>query len=306
MTRLAPPQDTADRLLQTEQSPQIGQVVPCEDPGQGAPVDVGRIGQRVRGDSGLVHVRPDCASHLSSGQDVAGGLSLEGSGGPHSAGDDVGPRLGHGSSGHDTDAASPRQTAANDPDHSDTLTPGKRLAFGKDGVPVAAGRIAHIVVTEAVTAPERPEIAALQRRVSQLCRDMGASMNARRTYINALTSATKYLTRLRPTCAHLLHSEETIDGARPDLVWQLPSGAVMFDELKTGRYVTAERVADQARAHVEAGWAEFGCAFVGVRVISTSSPARSLLFTPDGQHHELANTWLSIDNLRRRSGEEVA
>lgn len=173
----------------------------------------------------------------------------------------------------------------------------------RDGVPGRSGQIAHSVVAsmllDAEIAPgEISDHARLQRTVHKACAGVGKSLNGHRIYISAFTAASKYLSRLRPLSASLLAAEETVQGVRPDLTWLHSNSGVFFDELKTGRYVTVDKVQKQVVQQLLAGIEEYGASFLGVRVLSTSIPSNSLMFLPDGSIQPLQASWLAIPSLR--------
>lgn len=306
MARSVPPQHPSNNFLHPEESPHVRQMVTSQNPGQSAPVNTSSIGKLVRRDSSGDDVLAHRVGDISGGKDVTGGFINERSDRPLASGHKKLPRRGLGMSGHNTDAAIAKPTQAKRAENSADIKPGNPIAFGRDGVPAAAGQIAHRVIAEALSIDKASDIDWIDRRVKQLGKTLGRSLNARRVYGNAATSVVAYLRFLRPTTATLLHAEETISGVRPDLAWQLPAGAVFFDELKTGRYVGANRVAAQAHRQVEAGWNQYHLAFVGVRVISTASAQRSLLFDVGGTCTPLDRTWLNIADQRTQHNLEVS
>lgn len=291
------PQCSADSPLDLVEGAQVREVLTSQDPREGSAVNLGAVGKGIGRTAGGDQVRPDVSGDPGGGRDVAGGVRDPGAVGPLAIGRNEGAGLTDGAAGHGPETARREAMPANAPEDC-AVVPGAPAAHGRDGVPEAAGRVAHRVIAEALSADRLPDHGWLQARVDTFSSSLGNSLNARRMRINAYTSAAKYLSSLRPTAARLLCAEQSIAGTRPDLVWELQSGGIFFDELKTGRYVTVQRVADQACRQMESGWAEYGCSFIGVRVISIASPARSLLFSLGQPPAELRSTWLAIEALR--------
>ena len=281
-------------------------MVTCQNSGQIASVDSSGVSKPVRRNTLSSDIGANRTDNTSSSDNVPRRVTDKRPGRPLATVDNKLPRRGLGMAGHNIDAATAKPDNVKRAETSADIQPGNPIAFGRDGVPAAAGQIAHRVIAEALSIDKASDIDWIDRRVKQLCKTLGRGLNARRVYGNAATSVVAYLRFLQPTIATLLHAEETISGVRPDLAWQLASGAVFFDELKTGRYVDANRVAAQAHRQVEAGWNQYHLAFVGVRVISTASAQRSLLFDVGGTCTPLDRTWLNIADQRTQHNLEVS
>jgi hypothetical protein len=176
-------------------------------------------------------------------------------------------------------------------------------AHREDGVPGAAGTIAHLVIAQVLTDPEPRtfEVTALHERVRAACGGSNSSLNSRRIFVSAFSGVSKYLNRLSPTDCTFVASELDLGTCRPDLLWSLPDGRFFMDEIKTGRYLTAERVREQAARQFQAGALRFGHDFVGVRIVGTTTHSASLFMGPSNVLTPLATSGLSFPALRART-----
>ncbi|MCL2612398.1 MAG: hypothetical protein FWD95_04105 [Nocardioidaceae bacterium] len=106
------------------------------------------------------------------------------------------------------------------------------------------------------------------------------------------SNANVYLTRYAPgPDAQFLGAEIPVGDGRIDLAWFIPDFGVLVDELKTVRQVHMH--ADnpgitQCHGYVDAGLAEWGDLFAGVRYLPLSIPSQALFFAPDHGTHTLS------------------
>lgn len=173
-----------------------------------------------------------------------------------------------------------------------------RAAYRHDGVPGAAGVIAHQVVASLIPSyGGRVPVKVISTLIADECSAVGSGLNGRRVYALAVSATAKYLNFLRPTDCVFVASELVLPGSRPDLVYRSDRG-VFFDELKTGKYVNRFDIAEQVAAQLTAGKAEFGSEFLGVRIVATSSPRSSYLARPSGTTIALNDSDFGFGSLR--------
>lgn len=93
-----------------------------------------------------------------------------------------------------------------------------------------------------------------------------------------------------PASWTFLGAELPADGGRIDLAWRaprgivgVPAGTVLVDEVKVAGFagqLEDNRTAAQVRRYLDFGSSTFGSLFAGVRLLSLSSPRRSVLWCP--------------------------
>lgn len=171
-----------------------------------------------------------------------------------------------------------------------------------NGVPAAAGTIAHHVCATLLTArgAGTPDIDTIENHVRTACKSLDRRLNSTRVRVLAFTAAAKYLTLLQPTDATFIGAEVPFGAGRADLVWASDAG-VFVDELKTERFLAAEEAAEQAARYVTAGVDTFRERFLGCRIVATSQQRRSMLVTPELHVVSLADTPLAFDALRAQT-----
>jgi hypothetical protein len=85
-------------------------------------------------------------------------------------------------------------------------------------------------------------------------------------------------------------AEICLGASRLDLLWRHPDGRLLADELKTGRLLQPlwQRDAlEQAARHASGGERRWGAQFLGVRLLWTQAPERSLLVRANGHTQTL-------------------
>lgn len=104
------------------------------------------------------------------------------------------------------------------------------------------------------------------------------------------SNANAYLTQYAPgPDANFLGAEIEVEGGRIDLAWFVPDLGIVVDEIKTVRQVhlrTDNPGIAQCHRYVDAGLAQWGDQFAGVRYLPLSHPADALFITRD--HEEVA------------------
>lgn len=112
----------------------------------------------------------------------------------------------------------------------------------------------------------------------------------RQRLIGAISS---YFWHHLPPREFLFHGAETdLGSGRPDLLWANFRGGVLLDEVKTGNHQTLRTRAtiEQVEKYREIAFHAWGDRFLGIRLLSTSAPRRSLFVRADGSTAPLAST----------------
>jgi hypothetical protein len=106
-------------------------------------------------------------------------------------------------------------------------------------------------------------------------------------------SISSYFWHLLPPKEFIFHGAEVDLGTgRPDLLWVDFQGAVLLDEVKTGNHRALETsdTYDQVEKYREIAVSAWGQQFLGIRLLSTSAPRKSLYVTADGARMPLNST----------------
>lgn len=172
------------------------------------------------------------------------------------------------------------------------------------------GAIAHSVIgklapfAQAVSVQERVHLArnAVEVALSGQSR-LGRHDKAALRILGLVSS---YMRRYLPANTTLfLGTELSAGDGRVDLGWSNQEVGVFFDELKTWRHHTTlidHSASLQIRRYLDAGVAEFGDRFAGVRLLTLGHSGGSLAFTPDGTVKPLADSILSTEYLSTLEG----
>lgn len=132
--------------------------------------------------------------------------------------------------------------------------------------------------------------------VSEVARNLAAPFPRvegrahRQRLVGAISS---YFWHLLPPDEFLFHgSEIDLGTGRPDLLWVNFSGQVLLDEVKTGnaQALHVSRTESQIDSYLETGRNTWGTRFLGVRLLSTNAPRKSLFVHADGQSQSLNST----------------
>jgi hypothetical protein len=119
------------------------------------------------------------------------------------------------------------------------------------------------------------------------CQDLTSRLMACR---RIAVPAAVYFRRHAPgRCWLLKGTEMSVGGHRCDVVWALPDGRVLIDEIKTERVtlVARRRLTEQIDAYLAAGAAQWQDRFAGVRLCVLMDPDLSVWVQPDGIHHPI-------------------
>ena len=101
-----------------------------------------------------------------------------------------------------------------------------------------------------------------------------------------ITAASIYFRLYEEPSWQLIGTEVSVRTCRFDLVWRTSDGAVICDEIKSGRVgveLSRRRIDEQAQRQVDNGRKEWGEDFGGVRVLFTYWPRQSFLALPTGE-----------------------
>jgi hypothetical protein len=102
-----------------------------------------------------------------------------------------------------------------------------------------------------------------------------------------------YFRRLLPPAQwRFVGAEMQLGPGRVDLLWQDHGGALLIDELKTGnaRQLQTRRTREQVVAYLDCAHSIWPDLLTGLRLLSTSEPARSLFISPDGGATQISTT----------------
>lgn len=106
----------------------------------------------------------------------------------------------------------------------------------------------------------------------------------------------QYLTTDLPKTARFLGAERPVAAGIVDLAWEHPTVGVFFDELKTWNHVPVpidEATTAQLCRYLDAGIAEFGGAFRGVRLLTLRQRQHCQWYGPAGEITPLRESPLS-------------
>ena len=167
------------------------------------------------------------------------------------------------------------------------------------------GSIAHSVVGELALVAQFVSLEArveLARNAVAIALNEQPQMGRRdKSALRILGLVSSYLSRYLPSPETLfLGTELSAGSGRVDLAWSSPAVGVFFDELKTWRHHTTmldHSTNDQIHRYLDAGLAEFGDRFAGVRLLTLGHSGSSLAITRDGTVEPLTESALSPDRL---------
>ena len=153
------------------------------------------------------------------------------------------------------------------------------------------GRRAHALVASfcrAHTAPEPMQVWVAAGRMFAAT-PMVLNHSSRQRAACAVSS---YFFRFhRPTWS-FVGAEVGLGSGRVDLVWKLPSGSYVIDELKTGALGDAiedRHTLEQIGRYRAAATKQWGERFAGVRLLALTSPGRSRFHPAQGVPMDLAD-----------------
>lgn len=107
----------------------------------------------------------------------------------------------------------------------------------------------------------------------------------------AACATSVFFTRFHRPGWTFLGAEVVLEEGRADLLWQLPDGRVVIDELKSGSIgavVEDRRTLEQVERYRQAGVRRFGADFAGVRLLPLTSPGRARFHPAVGPAVDLA------------------
>lgn len=155
--------------------------------------------------------------------------------------------------------------------------------------PAALGCLHHLVVQRAAEhSGGFPTLTEARAVVGELVGE-AVSAPAHRIALKARLNslASRYVgTFALPAGTKLLGSEISVAGSRLDLVWLLPSGLLVADELKSGALrgaFDADLVAGQLARQLAGSLAQYGECFLGIRLVRLATPEASQFLSADGQ-----------------------
>lgn len=158
------------------------------------------------------------------------------------------------------------------------------------------GVLAHRAIATLLTSTPADRMTDIGWReaIAQADQLFGAHLVENRAHRLTIAAATvTYFRLLLPPASWRVHVdvELNIAGHHPDVLWRHSNGRVLIDEIKTGYMnLDTRETRDQALTYLRAGQSAFGCNVVGVRVLSTTSLARSWLLSARGHRQPLAGT----------------
>lgn len=151
--------------------------------------------------------------------------------------------------------------------------------------PQSLGRMAHHVIADLAAGPERdPGLEEILSAISAqpaVRSARGPLRQSARMWLCGVSAT--YFRMFAPSPAwRLFATELPLPGCRLDLAWTDDAGRTWADELKTGKapQLTLGAGLDaQVDRQLRAGDAEFGDAFLGVRVLMLAAPSMSFVRT---------------------------
>jgi hypothetical protein len=155
------------------------------------------------------------------------------------------------------------------------------------------GVLVHQAIGELAAQTRRPSpillMAAADRSLSQFGRN---EARAHRQRVAGAVGA-YFWHLLPPDRFTFLGAELRLGPGRTDLVWG-GEGEVLVDEVKTGaaQLLTSPGTLEQVHGYLACGISVWGGSFLGVRLLSTTDPRRSLLVRPNGDREPLAGSGL--------------
>lgn len=155
-----------------------------------------------------------------------------------------------------------------------------------------AGELVHEIVGEMLAEGIRePSPEQVFGRVARHPATRRAAVYRQAARLRLATAVSLYCRFFMPDASWSFEGAEVAGrSCRFDLVWSLPDGRIVADEIKSGlvdgRRAWAE-LEDQVERLRKAGLAKFGARFVGVRVVLLSAPTFSYLARADGIRAEL-------------------
>ncbi len=171
------------------------------------------------------------------------------------------------------------------------------------------GSIVHAVLAQ-VADPARS--ASLARRTALVADAIEPLVTGRRDLGRGDKTTTRvtglvahYLgTFLPPAEAEFLGAEVSVAGGRVDLAWRLPGYGVWFDELKTwrgGQPDLTSDVLDQVFRYLDAGIADFGAEFCGVRLVTLGNAHAARFITSTGDVQPLTGSGFGLVDQKEKT-----
>lgn len=129
----------------------------------------------------------------------------------------------------------------------------------------------------------------LSRHARSVFTDHPIEYRAREALLTATTAAGVYLHRFRPMPPwQLLATEMPVERCRFDLVFEVPNGHVLIDELKLGVGRPNEAaVRRQIDRYLELGEVTWGTRFLGVRLCAVHEPTQSRVYLAGRERSKL-------------------
>lgn len=143
-----------------------------------------------------------------------------------------------------------------------------------------AGTVTHEAIAALVAEYQDASGIDMARVVARVVASQSVNLSYKRSlHAAALSAAAVYWGWFRQPDLRFLSAELPLDRGRCDILWQLPHGGVLIDEVKTGlRPRFSWRLDDQVRRYAEAARVRYGKDFFGIRVCWLSAPQLSATF----------------------------
>ena len=165
----------------------------------------------------------------------------------------------------------------------------------EDGTKARAGTVgalAHEGIARFLTDGIEPTPEEVRRLAGELVSPF-AQVEGRAHRQRLVGAISSYFWHHLPPREFLFHGAEVdLGSGRPDLLWASFRGEVLLDEVKTGNHRTLKTRAttEQVERYREIACHAWGDQFLGIRLLSTSTPGKSLFVSADGSVTQLAST----------------
>ena len=162
----------------------------------------------------------------------------------------------------------------------------KRSQAYDNDLATLTGVIVHQVLAELAPKSISPAASQISLAVSRRTVSLAQTRPMRRAVnVAAFTAVVSYFGAFRWPVYEFAGAEVHLEpDDRADLVWLLPGGRYLIDEIKvTSSSQLDGAVLAQVQRYLDAGIRIWGPAFAGVRVCHVRSPLSSALLTPDGR-----------------------
>ena len=156
--------------------------------------------------------------------------------------------------------------------------------------PREVGELIHRVIGHLAEIDLCPDARAIMTATAEVMARF-APIEARAHRQNVAGGALAFFRHLRPPDGWRFVGRELHVGlGRVDLVWSGPGGLVLVDEVKTGGWLRRPVVTAQVHRYLDCARSVWPDRFVGLRLLSTADPYRSLFYDPAGRDRALHDT----------------